>query len=503
MAGPQDLIDWGQTSPSAIAVIVEGRSLTYQRLQSDVDAVHRWLVAGRCRRGARVGVLFQHEYWNYVAHLAAWRIGTAVLSLRPVDLKVVPAALGLDTIIGDSASVGALAHPHVISRDLTRLDSTLEFDGLTPQGPAPAGASSIRLTLTSGTTGRPQCVAWSSTQAMLRIDQDCESLGLNARTRYCSFKHIGTTGGFRSPVATWRRGGAVLLRGLDTSIKATLPVLRQSTVLEIVPSNLSRLLQQDDETWPGQGDRLLVVGGGRLSRELRDLALRRVAAEVKLRYGSTEAGSVAIGPSALLDRHPGAVGFVREGVTVEIVGAEDQPLPVGTPGIVRIKTPYMVHRYEPMKLLEPARISSFRNGWFYPGDEGVLASDGLLMILGRLGDVVNLGGAKVSLSATEQALENLPGVTDFCVLPLQLPEGDKLAIVVVSPVDDNGTQIHERIKKALQRNLPYMLIRVDKIERNELGKVPRARFAAKLSRLIVQQTTGRKVTLPPKDVSRG
>jgi acyl-coenzyme A synthetase/AMP-(fatty) acid ligase len=496
-----DWIDWNAVVPTATAVVAEGQALSYARFKADVEQLHAALCQSGGAVGHRVGVVFKHEYWNWVGHLAAAKLGAAVLSLRERDAVAVSRAFALDMVLCDADMTGWPESLVIVRQKLNSVDDPVVVNagvstGLKPSDRADAHVSTspvARLTLTSGTTGRSRSVAWTRAQTLQRVDQVGESLTEKAKTRLYSFQHIGTTGGFRYPLATWRLGGTVYLRGLGVSFQDTWPCLSQSNVLTMAPANLRLVLQHWPELWPGQSDRMLILSGGRVSVPLRDHALQKVGRHMLLAYGSTEAGSAATGDAALIDRHPGAVGHVREGVVVEIVDEQDQPLPRGTAGTVRIRTPYMVNTYErlPGQLAE-ASVQAFREGWFYPGDQGVLEDDGFLSILGRLGDVVNLGGAKVSLPDLEQRMEGLPGVQDFCLLALPLPDGDRLAVVVVPQQDAPSPAMHDWIKKALRRNVPYVLLRMDKIERNEMGKVPRKAFAEKLLPRVISQMQKQK-----------
>ncbi len=491
-----DLIDWNSVVPTATAVVADGQALTYARFKADVDQMHDALRQSGGAAGHRVGVVFKHEYWNWVAHLAAAQLGATVLSLRERDAGAVVRAFAIDWVLCDAELKGWPDSLAVVRLKLNSVDDPVVVEpgvsiGLKTSnrvGEQEPTTPITRLTLTSGTTGRSRSVAWNHSQTLQRVNQVGESLKEGAQTRLYSFQHIGTTGGFRYPLATWRLGGTVYLRGVSVSMQDTWPCLSQCNVLTMAPANLRMVLQNWSEIWPGQSERMLILSGGRVSAVLRDDALSIVGRHMVLAYGSTEAGSAATGDAALIDRHPGAVGHVRDGVVVEVVDDQDQPLPSGTAGTVRIRTPYMVNTYEtlPGQSAE-ASGQAFREGWFYPGDHGVLEADGFLSILGRLGDVVNLGGAKVSIPDMEQRLEGMPGVDDFCLLALPLPDGDRLAVVVVPKQDALSAPMHDWIKKVLRRNVPYMLLRTLKIERNEMGKVPRKALSEKLLPLVIRQ----------------
>ena len=87
------------------------------------------------------------------------------------------------------------------------------------------------------------------------------------------------------------------------------------------PVQLAERLQLNPGEWRDRAGRTIIVLGGRLPVAVRDTALATVCGTLLVGYGSSETGSIASGDSALIDRHSGAVGFVRDGVTVEIADA--------------------------------------------------------------------------------------------------------------------------------------------------------------------------------------
>lgn len=105
---------------------------------------------------------------------------------------------------------------------------------------------------------------------------------------------------------------------------------------------------------------------------------------------------------------PFVVGKARDS-DVEIIGADEKPVPVGERGIVRIHNPYMCAGY-----LNDAKASadSFRDGWFYPGDVAWLDDKRRLHIANRTDHVVNIMGNKVNAFAIDQVLRATKGIKD-------------------------------------------------------------------------------------------
>jgi bile acid-coenzyme A ligase len=109
-------------------------------------------------------------------------------------------------------------------------------------------------------------------------------------------------------------------------------------------------------------------------------------------YGSSEmVGTTLISGDEWL-RRPGSVGrgFATQLLVLDAAG---RPLPPGDVGEVYMRSP-LTRRYQDQ--LARSGLASTPAGFFSVGDLGSLDEDGYLFLAGRRGDVVNVGGAKVS-----------------------------------------------------------------------------------------------------------
>ncbi len=474
------LTDFSGIDPERTAVRIGTEDLSYQRFGDDIGRMSHWLEQQGLQPSQRIGICLSPDYWNWVLHLAALRLGLAVFSCRQAEVAALQKWLNLDLVVGDHAVPPMGDVPYW--RRLV-LDSLLPLSQQWGDSVAVAAVPGVevqcsRLVVTSGTTGKPKSVQWNHDQTLQRVALVHAGLTQGAQTRLHSLQHIGTTGGFRYPLATWQAGGCVLLNGLTDKIEAVWISLSQSTMLSMAPAILRSLLVKWPGQWPGQAGREVTLGGGRLPLAMRDDALTRMCSKISLTYGSTETGSIANGDAGLIERHPGAVGFVRGVAKVQIVDAQDQPLPHGQSGVVRVASPYMVHAY-----INGADASAavFRDGWFYPGDEGVLEADGFLAILGRMGDVLNLGGMKLSVADMETALDGHAGVKDHCVLVLSLDKEDRLAVVVVHDAEVDKAELQRWVRARIPKTVSFTLVNMPLIPRNDMGKVVRRELADKIS----------------------
>ena len=192
-------------------------------------------------------------------------------------------------------------------------------------------------------------------------------------------------------------------------------------------------------------------------------------------YGATEVGAIATADARVTTRVPGAVGYILPDAQVQIVDRSDKQLAPGTEGIIRVRTEQGVTGYygDPT-----ASAAMFRDGWFYPGDYGYVADDGLLVITGRQETRLNLGGDKVNPETVENVLAAFPGVSDAAVLtiPNALGIEEIYALIKSQSLLDEGA-LRTHCQAQLDRTfVPVRFITVDLIPRNESGKIERGRL---------------------------
>jgi acyl-coenzyme A synthetase/AMP-(fatty) acid ligase len=255
--------------------------------------------------------------------------------------------------------------------------------------------------------------------------------------------------------------------------------LAATNLLITSPQHIKDAITNVRAPWPGRERRKVVVAGGRLPRDVRDVALKIACSAISLAYGATETGSIATGASHLLDRHPGAVGFAVTGAKVEIVDEKGEQKHAGQPGIVRTRASTMAHGYAGN--IEAAEENPFRDGWFYPGDEGIMFEDGLLAITGRLSETLNLMGAKFSTEDFEAGFADLPHVQELAAVMVPSPKGEVLVIAVTCDDRVNAKTLWQQLRGRIPATVPFELVRLRTIPRNAMGKVDRPELRRELA----------------------
>lgn len=198
-------------------------------------------------------------------------------------------------------------------------------------------------------------------------------------------------------------------------------------------------------------------------------------------YGMTEgAHQMTSNPLPPAVRKPGTVGRAA-GPDVALMDAEGRLLPPGAIGEVVIRGPNVAAGYREDA---GANAAAFCGGWFRTGDQGVMDPDGYLTITGRLKEIINRGGEKVSPKEIDDALLEHAGVAAAAAFPLPHPTlGQEIAAVVV-PGKDAGLSeaaLTEYLAGRLPRfKIPRRLVFVDDIPKGATGKIQRHELAAAL-----------------------
>jgi acyl-CoA synthetase (AMP-forming)/AMP-acid ligase II len=207
----------------------------------------------------------------------------------------------------------------------------------------------------------------------------------------------------------------------------------------------------------------------------------RFRAPVIESYGMTEAShQMASNPLPPLARKPGFVG-IAAGPEIGVMDEEGTLLPVGSGGEVVIRGPNVTGGY----LANPeANAKAFTNGWFRTGDRGVLDNEGYLRLTGRLKELINRGGEKISPIEVDEVLMDHPAVQQ--VVTFAMPHdalGEEVAAAVVLR---EGQNVTERALKdfAAERladfKLPRKIVFLEEIPKGATGKLQRIGLASKL-----------------------
>ena len=198
-------------------------------------------------------------------------------------------------------------------------------------------------------------------------------------------------------------------------------------------------------------------------------------------YGMTEAShQMASNPLPPAKRIPGSVG-VAAGPEIAIMDSDGKMLPPGAIGEVVIRGENVTLGYENNP---KANADAFTNGWFRTGDQGSLSSDGYLTLTGRLKEIINRGGEKISPLEVDEVLMHHPAVMQ--VVTFAMPHEKLGEDVAAAVVLREGQRLTERelrdfaSTRLADFKVPRKILFMAEIPKGATGKLQRIGLAAKL-----------------------
>jgi len=198
-------------------------------------------------------------------------------------------------------------------------------------------------------------------------------------------------------------------------------------------------------------------------------------------YGMTEAThQMASNPLPPATRKPGTVGRAA-GPEIAIMGTAGELLPAGSVGEIVIRGANVTQGYENNPR---ANAEGFANGWFRTGDQGQMDTEGYISITGRLKEIINRGGEKVSPREVDEILMDHPAVAQVVCFGMPHPKlGEEVAAVVVlregQPATERELQTFVATRAA-DYKVPKKILFMDEIPKGATGKLQRIGLAQKL-----------------------
>jgi acyl-CoA synthetase (AMP-forming)/AMP-acid ligase II len=346
------------------------------------------------------------------------------------------------------------------------------------------------LALSSGTTGTPKGPMITHRQFLARFLIYLISIGFSERDRYLCATPLYFGGCRGYSMCTLYSGGTILMHPppYESSDLLSFANQHKATRLFLVPTLLRRLMSLEGGT-PGaplfRSLELLFSTGAVLHAEERGELMLRFCARYLNFYGSTDGGGCA----ALMWDDPSevsaSVGRPVFGAMLEIVDADDQPMPVTEVGRIRYRHPGTASGY--YNDAEASR-DAFRGGWYYPGDLGWVDRDGFLFLAGRETDMIIRGGANIYPAEIEHILALHPNVYEAAVVGWPSREfGEEIAAFIVPTSGEVAVDGDALISYCREKLAPYKSPRavfvLEALPKSGVGKVLKTELAARLQRI--------------------
>jgi len=498
---PITLVERARTKfPQSVAIVEgDGKSIKYVDLLRDSGALAKKILAAAGVSDMQdkcVCFLAPPTYEYVVMQWAIWRSGGIAVPMCTQHPKN-----ELEYVLQDTRATLALAHPQY-SADLSeaakasgcKVQTVIQEavdDNLDSGVGLPTAISPKRRAMmiyTSGTTGRPKGVVTTHDGLQAQICSLVEAWAWKPTDRIANVLPLHHVHGVVNVVACALWSGAtcempVKLHPAEVWARFRSAGAPPLTLFMAVPTIYSRLIAAWDKLPPEEQMastaaaaklRLMVSGSAALPQPVFD-RWQQVGGQTLLeRYGMTEIGMAL--SNTLHARQPGCVGQPLPGVSVRIVDANEEEVPMGESGELRIKGQTVFQEYWGRPEATAKEFDA--DGWFKTGD--VAAFDeacSSFQILGRASvDIIKSGGYKLSALDIERVLLEHEDIEECAVLGLDDEQwGQRVAAQVMlaagSPpmtVETLRAWCSDRMAKY---KAPSALKLTAAIPRNAMGKV--------------------------------
>jgi long-chain acyl-CoA synthetase len=477
--------------PDRDAILFEGKSWTYARLDDLSVRAARRLTQGGVVAGDRVAILLPNVPAFAIWYFAALRVGAVAVSistrlaaeeaatmLQDCHARLLVAEGSLPTEYRECLP-DCVAEVCIVSEEGDRCDTRSLVEGWAggaewfeaqPDDPAV-------ILYTSGTTGIAKGATLSHRNVRSNVQAFNHLCGMRPDDRILVFVPLFHCFGQVALLNSGLHAGAtlVLQRRFDVNESKRLIAAHQVSQLYGVPASF-QLLCESCQPADLASVRYCFSAAATLPVQVSFRWQEKFGQPIYEGYGLTETSPFASYNHRLRYR-TGSIGMPIDGAEMKIVDCESgQVLPPGQLGEIAIRGPNVMLGYW-NRPEESAH--AIRDGWFYSGDIGRTDERGYFYIVDRLKDMIVVGGLKVYPAEVERVLLDDPRVLQAAVvgLPDETLGERVVAFVVAAPGIDVGDPAltGELLRHCRTRLAPYKVPRqfvpIDELPRNPAGKV--------------------------------
>ncbi|MBW4671296.1 MAG: acyl--CoA ligase [Cyanomargarita calcarea GSE-NOS-MK-12-04C] len=484
-------------------VTPDGASVTYKQLRENVVRLVSQLHNFGLKRDSRIAIAMTNGSPMALVFLAASLCGTAA-PLNPkykqeefafyYEDTQAKALITLSEV--PSAAINAVTPGMMLINAQVNADGTLNFELVKNPNPAiregahiDAGnanespiADDVAMILhTSGTTSRPKRVPIRHRNLIASANNIISAYSLSASdTTLCLMPLFHIHGLVGCLLATLASGGTLVCpNGFNALEFWTLVETFKPTWYSAAPTMHQTILaraSRNEEIVKANPFRFIRSSSASLPPIIIEQMESTLNATVVESYSMTEAAHMmATNPLPPKVRKPGSVGY-GFGVEVGIMDENGNLLPQGSLGEVVVKGLNVIDGYENNP---EANATAFVNGWFRTGDQGKLDDDGYLRLTGRLKELINRGGEKISPLEVDDVLLRHPAVAEalaFAVPHKSLGEDIHTAVVLKGEVSEKELLAHCSNMLA-DFKVPKQIHILDELPRGATGKLQRLNMA--------------------------
>jgi acyl-CoA synthetase (AMP-forming)/AMP-acid ligase II len=484
-----------QPEATALVITADRVPISYRALVALIDDTAGQLLHAGLAPGDRMGLRGRSDAAFVVGLLAAFSAGVVVVPLDPAlpaaDQRARISAAGARAVLVSGRETAPEPTPPCWPISVTAGRASVELNVTAPPPspvPAPDGLrdDDAVIMFTGGTTGPPKMVPWTRDNIVAAVGGVIDTYRLGPQDATVALMPLFHGHGLIAALlSTLVSGGTVLLPAAGRfSVHTVVDDICTvgATWFTAVPTIHRIILRRDTSERPDRG-----LGTLRFIRScsaaLDPDTARDLHAEfgvpVLSAFGMTEA-THQVTSMGLDDQAPTTSGLVGRstGPQIQIAGDDGRPRPPGAIGEVWLRGRTVVRGY----LANPAaNAHDFTDGWLHTGDLGLLSDSDELILRGRIKELINRGGEKISPEHVEDVLAGHPDVAEVAVFGIPDPVYEETVAAVIVPraaAPPTTTELAEFCRDSLAAfEIPDSIQVADELPHTPKGSVDRRAVA--------------------------
>jgi len=483
-----DLLSHADPKQTAVISPDDGQAITYQSLTKQIEALTARLRQTGLQPGHVVAIVLGNGLEYLISFLGVTRARLVAAPLNPAykaeEFRFYLEDSGARAVItsADAATVHEAARSLALPIWIAGRDpsGTVQLSGVPSAAgaaPEPPRSDDIALFLhTSGTTSRPKGVPLTHGNLMTSIRNIAAHYQLTLADTGLVVMPLFHVHGLIGATLSSLYAGAKIVLPARFSAGSFWPTVKNHGVTwySAVPTIHQVLLAraETDSAPTRSGFRFIRSCSAALAPATLAQLESRFHAPVLEAYAMTEAShQMTSNPLPPGVHKPGSVG---KGANVDVAIMDDAGtlLPVGSPGEVVVRGNNVTRGYHNNP---EANQAAFTNGWFRTGDRGVLDGDGYLTLIGRIKELINRGGEKISPLEIDAALLAHPAVAEAaCFGAPDAKYGEEVHAAVVTRNEVSLAELQKHCNDRLEDfKIPKVIHFVKELPKGPTGKVQR------------------------------